>query len=132
MDRAAASAWIEAYERAWRSPGVEGISEIFSPEAVYSPGPFEEPVAGLGAIGVFWERERRSAEEEFSLDAELIAVEGDTAVAQVEVAYGDPRPQLYRDLWVMRFDEGGRCRSFEEWPFWPPGTRGAVAGAGAT
>ncbi|WP_327035397.1 hypothetical protein [Micromonospora ureilytica] len=27
--------------------------------------------------------------------------------------------QEYRDLWVMRFADDGRCRSFEEWPFWP-------------
>ena len=25
----------------------------------------------------------------------------------------------YRDLWVMRRGDDGRCSWFEEWPFWP-------------
>jgi hypothetical protein len=40
-------------------------------------------------------------------------------VARVEVWYGDPVRQEYRDLWIMRFAGDGRCRSFEEWPYWP-------------
>ena len=31
---------------------------------------------------------------------------------------------------VMRFGPDGRCAGFEEWPFWPPGTPGVVAGHG--
>jgi hypothetical protein len=27
--------------------------------------------------------------------------------------------QEYRDLWIMRFDDDGRCCAYEEWPFWP-------------
>ncbi len=46
-------------------------------------------------------------------------MDGDTAVARVEVEYGDPKPQEYRDLWLIRFADDGRCRSFEEWAFWP-------------
>ncbi|MEK8104631.1 hypothetical protein NKG94_04515 [Micromonospora sp. M12] len=55
----------------------------------------------------------------FQLTTEIVAVEGDTAVSRQEVRYGDPVDQEYRDLWVMRFADDGRCRSFEEWPFWP-------------
>ena len=25
----------------------------------------------------------------------------------------------YRDLWIIRFAEDGRCRHFEEWPYAP-------------
>ena len=25
----------------------------------------------------------------------------------------------WRDLWVLRFDDDGRCLAFEEWPFAP-------------
>jgi hypothetical protein len=51
-------------------------------------------------------------------------------VARVAVDYGDPVTQSYRDLWVMRFGPDGRCAAFEEWPFWPPGTPGVIAGHG--
>jgi hypothetical protein len=66
-----------------------------------------------------WDRERKGPDEEFSLDSTIIAVEGDTAVVGLEVHYAGPPPQEYRDLWILEFDESGRCRSFEEWPFWP-------------
>jgi len=50
---------------------------------------------------------------------EIVAVDGDSAVVRVEVHYGEPVSQEYRDLWVLRFDDAGRCVWFEEWPFWP-------------
>ena len=132
MDRVGVRAWIDAYEKAWRTEGVDGIGALFTDDAVYSPGPFEEPVTGLAELGEFWERERLGPDEGFTMAAEVVAIEGDTAVARIEVEYGEPRHQLYRDLWVMRFDQAGRCSRFEEWPFWPPGTGGSVGGSGAT
>ncbi len=41
------------------------------------------------------------------------------AVVRAEVGYGDPVSQEYRDLWLIRLGEDGRCSWFEEWPFWP-------------
>jgi len=55
----------------------------------------------------------------FRMTSDVIAVDGDTAVVRVEVGYGDPVRQEYRDLWVLRFAGHGRCAWFEEWPFWP-------------
>jgi hypothetical protein len=40
-------------------------------------------------------------------------------VVRAEVRYGEPSCQEYRDLWVIRLDDDGRCTWFEEWPFWP-------------
>jgi hypothetical protein len=53
------------------------------------------------------------------MTSEIVAVDGDTAVARIEVWYGDPVADEYRDLWIMRFAADGRCRAFEEWPFAP-------------
>ena len=128
MDRHGVAAWMAMYERAWRSPGTALLAELFTPDATYLTGPYEQPIEGLEAIGRLWEAEREGPDEVFTMTAEVVAAEGDTAVARVEVAYGEPVRQEYRDLWVMRFDAGGRCVAFEEWPFWPPGSRGAVGG----
>jgi hypothetical protein len=38
------------------------------------------------------------ADEVFTMASEVVAVDGDTGVAQVEVRYGDPGVQHYRDL----------------------------------
>lgn len=81
--------------------------------------PYEDPASGLDEIAALWNRERESPDEAFEMAHEVVAVDGDTAVVRVEVRYGGPDRLQYRDLWVVRFDAGGRCRAFEEWPFWP-------------
>ena len=113
------ASWVAAYERAWRTPGTDTLAQIFTPDATYRQGPYEEPVRGLPAIARMWEEERQGPDEVFSMTSDIVAVDGATAVIRVEVGYGDPVRQEYRDLWVMRFAGDGRCASFEEWPFWP-------------
>jgi hypothetical protein len=119
VDRAHVAEWLEGYERAWRTAGTDPLRELFTDDATYSLGPYEERHSGLAAIQDIWEAEREGPDEAFSMRSEIVAVEGDTAVARVEVTYGDPPAREYRDLWVIRFAEDGRCSSFEEWPFWP-------------
>lgn len=109
--------WIVGYERAWRTAGTSELSALFSPDATYSQEPYREPVVGLPAIERMWEAERAGPDEVFDMTSEIVAVEGDTAVARIEVHYGTGHQ--YRDLWIMRFDGAGRCVSFEEWPFAP-------------
>jgi ketosteroid isomerase-like protein len=123
MDRAALSRWVDAYERAWRAPGVEALDALFTEDATYSTAPYESPHAGLAAIRAMWEA-GRSPGEAFSMASEVVAVEGDMGVVRVAVHYTAPRDQDYRDLWIVRLAPDGRCASFEEWPFWPPGSGG--------
>ena len=111
--------WVAAYECAWRTPGTETLAQIFTPDATYRQGPYEEPVIGLPAIRRMWEEERQGPGEVFSMTSDIVAVDGATAVVRVGVGYGHPVRQEYRDLWVMRFADDGLCSSFEEWPFWP-------------
>lgn len=119
MNHDALRDWMAAYERLWRTAGTDGLAELFADPVVYSMAPYEEPVRGLEALAEMWERERHSADEDFQMGWEPVALEDDTAVVRVDVSYGPPRDQEYRDLWVLRFDADGRCRSYEEWPFWP-------------
>ena len=66
------------------------------------------------------------------MTSEVVAASDARAVVRVEVQYDPPVGRLYRDLWVLHFAADGRCAAFEEWPFWPPGSEGRVAGAGQT
>jgi hypothetical protein len=127
VDRATLQTWVEAYERAWRTPGTEALAALFAENATYRTAPFEEPFRGLRAISAMWEGGRDGPDESFELESEVIAVEGDIGVVRLEVRYGEPAFQTYRDLWVVRLDDEGRCTVFEEWPFWPPGTEGEFA-----
>jgi ketosteroid isomerase-like protein len=119
VDRQSVARWIAAYEAAWRAQGTEALAGIFAPGATYLQGPYEEPVVGLAAIARMWEAEREGPDEVFRMTSDIVAVDGDAAVVRAEVRYGDPVTQEYRDLWLVRFDAGGRCVRFEEWPFWP-------------
>jgi hypothetical protein len=119
MDHAAVQRWVEGYERAWRTAGTDELSRLFAPEATYLVSPWARPVEGLAAIGELWESERDSADEAFTMTSDIVAVDGATAVVRLAVDYGDPGGRRWRDLWVLRFDDDGRCTAFEEWPFAP-------------
>jgi hypothetical protein len=119
IDRNRTDAWVATYEQAWRTLGTGVLRGLFTEDASYRMSPYEEPSVGLERIGEVWERERQGPDEEFEITHEIVAIEADTAVVRVEVQYGPPDRHQYRDLWVVRFAADGRCREFEEWPFWP-------------
>jgi hypothetical protein len=119
MDRKQLSDWVAAYERLWRAAGTDGLSELFSEGAYYSMGAFDRNETGLEAIGRLWEEERDGPDEPFEMTSEVVAIDGDTGVVRVEVVYGPPKDEHYRDIWIVRLDGDGRCFHFEEWPQWP-------------
>src|SRR3954452_23915845 len=100
MDRAQLGEWIQRYERAWRTAGTDVLAELFTEDATYSTAPYEKPHRGLEAIGEMWEAERLGPDEDFEMSCEILAVEGDTGVARVEVRYHAPKDKEYRDLWI--------------------------------
>ena len=117
--------WVVRYEQAWRTAGTDGLAALFTEDAVYLRDPYAEPIRGLPAIAEFWEAERDGPDEVFTLTVEVIAEQGDRGVARIEVVYGNPPTSRYRDLWVITFDDAGRARAFEEWPFFPGRRRAA-------
>jgi mannose-6-phosphate isomerase-like protein (cupin superfamily) len=112
-------AWLDSYERLWRTAGTDQLSSLFVEDAQYLQSPVEQPRAGLAAIAAMWESNRDGPEDVFTMTRDVVAVTGDTGVARVVVRYGEPVVQEYIDLWVVRFDDSGRAVHFEEWPFWP-------------
>jgi hypothetical protein len=130
VDRPQLTQWLDAYERAWRTPGTDVLAKLFTEDATYSTAPYEQPHRGLEAIGKMWVAERLGPDEEFEMSSEIVAVEGDTGVVRIEVRYHAPKNKEYRDLWIVRLSDTGLCSHFEEWPFWPSNQQGAPA-AGA-
>lgn len=116
---ARAGDWVTAYERAWRTAGTDDLERLFTADATYLTTPYADPIRGLPEIRRFWDADRDGPDEVFTMSWSVVAASGDTAVVRVEVAYGEPVRQEYRDLWIIRFAADGRCREFEEWPFWP-------------
>jgi hypothetical protein len=115
MDRDDVMQWIDRYERAWRDRDLDAVDEIFAADAHYRTSPYEESMIGHAAIRAFW----LDDDDVFTMSASPVAVDGRDAVVRVEVRYGEPVRQEYRDLWVLRFDDDGRVEDFEEWAYWP-------------
>jgi ketosteroid isomerase-like protein len=118
VERADLERWIRAYEAAWRARGTDAASDLFTGDATYLTHPFAEPVTGRDAILRLWDDER-TPDEAFTMAWEVVAVDGDTGVARVEVRYHRPDEAWFRDIWIVRLGPDGRCRRFEEWPFAP-------------
>ena len=110
---------MEAYERAWRTPGTEPLREVFTEDASYRTAPYLEPYRGLPAIEAMWEREREGPGEPFTMEWEIVAVDSDTGVVRTEVRYERPRRD-FRNIWIVRLGADGRCTEFEVWFFAAP------------
>jgi hypothetical protein len=119
MDLESVRSWVERYEQAWRTPGTDVLADLFVEDASYLASPWAAPVRGMAELRRWWDAERSGPAEHFTFTWEAVAVEGDTAVVRVEVDYADQESGRWRDLWVIRFADDGRCRAFEEWPFAP-------------
>jgi SnoaL-like domain len=117
IDRSSVRQWVQEYERAWRTAGTDQLDRLFANDATYQMGPFQEPHRGLDAIRILWDAERAGPDEEFTMDFDIVAVDEPQAVLRLEVRYGQPSPQTFRDIWLLRFAPDGRCAAFAEWPF---------------
>ncbi len=116
MNREQVMSWVQAYETAWRAGDRDAVDSLFTANVRYLRSPYEPPLVGTDAIRDFWLADEG---ETFTMSAEPVAVEERDAVVRVEVRYGEPPRQEYRDLWVLRFAEDGRVDFFEEWAYWP-------------
>ena len=108
--------WVARYEAAWHAGDLDAVETLFTEGAHYRKSPYENPMIGHDAIRDYWLDDE---DEIFTMRAAAVAVEGRSAVVRVEVRYGEPVHQEYRDLWVLRFADDGRVEDFEEWAYWP-------------
>jgi hypothetical protein len=112
--------WVGAYERAWRDGDVEAVEGLFTADARYRGSPYQEAHVGHDGIKAMWIDTDDSV---FTVTASPVAVDGRIAVVRLEVRYGDPVHQEFRDLWLLRFADDGRVEDFEEWFSTPPKPR---------
>ena len=54
-DREAVRRWLARYETAWRAPGTDALTGIFTDDASYLQSPYAAPVVGLDAIRRMWD-----------------------------------------------------------------------------
>jgi ketosteroid isomerase-like protein len=110
--------WLERYVAAWQSYDRAEIGELFSEDARYRYHPYDDPVVGRDAIVESWlEEDRLDEPGSFEARYECYAVDGERAVATGASTYFEDGSvaRVYDNVYLLRFDEDGRCSEFTEW-----------------
>jgi len=92
VDRAAVDAWVRSYVEAWRSNDPQAIGNLFTDDAEYLTGPFDEPWRGRAAIVEGW---LARSDEAGSWTFEVSSVDVADGVAFVEGVRSGGRACIY-------------------------------------
>ena len=120
MDHTAFQRWLDDYVEAWKTYDEEAIGALFSEDVRYRYHPWDEGddvVEGRTAIVASWLSDR---DDPASCRAEYRpwATDGDRAVAVGVSRYlgadGDTVEREYHNVFLLVFDDSGRCREFAE------------------
>jgi ketosteroid isomerase-like protein len=112
--------WLDRYEQAWRTNDSDQIRGLFTEDAVYRWHPWEEPSDGADGADEIVEAwlEQPDDPDDWSMECEPVAVDGDVAVARCVIRYratarGPAR--VYHNIWVLTLEDDGRCSDYLEY-----------------
>ena len=118
LDKATVAAWLEAYVHAWKTYDREEIGNLFSEDATCAYDPFSEPLHGRTAIVASW-FERQDAPGTYDAHYEPLMIEGNRAVTHGRSLYlesdGTTLKTEFDNIFVLDFDNAGRCTVYREW-----------------
>jgi hypothetical protein len=119
------TAWLRAYVRAWETYDPDEVADLFTEDAAYAFHPFDEPIRGRLAIVASW-LEGKDPAGTYEGRYEPVAIDGNIAVANGRSRYFKDASKVdldreYDNLFLIEFDDHGRCRSFREWYMSPRG-----------
>jgi uncharacterized protein (TIGR02246 family) len=106
-------AWVERYVVAWRSNDPDDIAALFTDDATYSTGPFDEIVSGRDAIVQSWIK-NKDEPGTWNFDFQVLAIADDLGIVTGRTDYSAPE-RHYANLWLIRLDDDGRARAYAEW-----------------
>jgi len=110
--------WLDGYIQAWKSYDRQMIGDLFSEDAIYYVHPYSPPIEGREAIVAAL---LKNQDEPGTYDADYapVAVDNDVAVATGTSRYfesdGKTPKAEFNNIFMLRFDEDGRCREYREW-----------------
>ena len=119
MNRELLQKWLEEYVEAWRTYEPEKIRKLFSENALYFYSPFDEQthLRGREAIVADWLKQP-DAVGSWEAQYAPVAVEGNVGVAQGRTRYFESDGSIkkqFDNIFVLHFDDAGRCTRFTEW-----------------
>ena len=120
MDDAAATYWLRNYVDAWRSYDAAAIGALFSEDVVYRFHPWDEGekvVRGRDAIVSSW-LEKPDARDSWTAEYRPWARDGNRVVAVGTTRYltegGEAVESEFHNVFLLEFDDDGRCAEFTE------------------
>jgi uncharacterized protein (TIGR02246 family) len=114
MDAAAVAAWVDNYVRAWNSNDPVDIGGLFTDDAVYFTGPFDQAWQGRDTIVREW-LARQDEPGTTTFRYEVLATGPDVGIVRGWTQYHVEPPSEFSNMWLIRFGADGRCREFTEW-----------------
>jgi len=122
VDKAGAQRWLDKYVGAWETYDPAAIGALFAKDAEYRWHPWDEGdriASGREAIVTAW-LGNKDAPGTYVGDYRPLLVHDNTVVAVGTSRYyaDSTRRKLvraYHNLWIIEFDDEGRCSGFTEW-----------------
>lgn len=122
----AVAIWLSNYVEAWKSYDPAAIGALFSDDARYYYSPYSEPLEGRDAIVADWLKNRDKAGT-YTAEYKMLATNGNLVVTNGRSTYfeedGKTVRREYDNIFVIEFDEMGRCSLFKEWYMKKPGSK---------
>jgi hypothetical protein len=107
------NAWMDGYVQAWTDNDPDSIRMLFTEAAVYDPQTEGGEWDGIEEIVDNW-IEIEDDPENWEFQWLPLVETDDLAVVMGRTRYLNPL-MTYRNLFVIRFSEDGRCSDFTEW-----------------
>jgi ketosteroid isomerase-like protein len=111
------AAWLERYLQAWRSADPARIGELFSEDVTYSQDGGQSSIEGREAVVRDWLEAAYEPDASWEASYEPLAIEEQVHVAVGSTRYlrADGVREDFSNIFVIRFDDDGRCRDLREW-----------------
>ena len=115
--------WVEGYQRAAKSDDPNDIAALFTENAAYHTGPFDEPWQGRDDIVRRW-IDRGDSGLEWEFRYEILATDGNRTLLEAWTNYTSPHySHSYNNVWLIELEATGRASLFKEWWLEDPATR---------
>jgi ketosteroid isomerase-like protein len=114
---ASVAAWLGRFAEGWQRQDTDTLVDLFTRDGSFWETPFGPPEAGSEAMRQGWD-DLWPYQRDGQMHAEVLAVEGNAAVARWWATYTRLPDHVYRELdgiLLLRFSDDGRCRELIEW-----------------
>ena len=107
--------WLESYERAWEGLDPDAAAALFTRDATYAWGPYEEPMRGREAIRARW-TDVTSAQSDVQFGFEPLGMVESGGVSRWWCSFdvGQIKIEL-EGIFLVSLTDDGLCSEFREW-----------------